>query len=365
MLLTAYRYISKELLIPFVMGVVVATFILIMFQILRLTEFIVVHGVQFSIIVKLFYYLVVAFLPVTIPVSFLFSVLLVFNRLSGDSEITAFKAAGISIYQLMIPVNMVSMLALLATFYVSYYEAPWGNRKFENTLHKIGSARATMQLREGFFNEGFFNGFMIYPEKIDPRTNRMSNVFIYDERDKTLPVSIMAKNSRLEVDQKTKKTMLYLNKGSMVFLNNTGEKYKNAKFDKYRIRLYDGDRVGEKKLTPPSMSSGEILKTIKKAAKKKDKRWYSKLLVEYHRRLSIPFACIIFGFLGIGFGNMSRRNVKAGAGLISFVVMLLYWVIYIGGTSFGSKGKINPVLSVWMANIIFIFVSVYLIRRKA
>ncbi|MFH1222790.1 MAG: LptF/LptG family permease, partial [Pseudomonadota bacterium] len=72
MLPTSYKYIIRELLVPFIMGVAVFTFILIMFQILKFTEFLVVHGVDLMLVLKLFYYLIVAFLPITVPVSFLF-----------------------------------------------------------------------------------------------------------------------------------------------------------------------------------------------------------------------------------------------------------------------------------------------------
>ena len=364
MLFTSYRYIVKELLWPFIMGVVVFTFILIMFQILRFTEFMVVHGVDFILVFKLIYYLTIAFLPITVPVSFLFSVLLVFSRLSGDNEITAFKASGISIYQLMYPVLFVSMIAAVITFYVSFYEGPWGNRNFENTLHKIGSAKATIQLKEGFFNDSLVKDFMLYAAEIDSENGIMKKLFIYDERDRENPIAVTAKKARIEVEDSTKRTELLLYEGYITFLRDAGSKYRRASFNEYRILLYEGSIVGDMKPNPPSLTYSELRNQIIKAQKDKDVSWYNKMTVEFHRRFAIPFACLIFGFLGITFGNATNRSVHYGAGMLSFIVMVMYWVIYITATSMGSKGQIQPVLSVWIANMLFMMFSGYLFFRK-
>lgn len=364
MLFTSYRYIVKELLWPFIMGVIVFTFILIMFQLLRFVEFMVVHGVDFIIIFKLIYYLVVAFLPITVPVSFLFSVLLVFSRLSGDNEITAFKASGISIYQLMVPVLFVSLIASVITFYVSFYEGPWGNRNFENTLHKVGSAKATIQLREGFFNDSIVKDFMLYAAEIDSEKGIMKKLFIYDERDRDNPIVVTAKSAKIDVEDFSKRTELLLYEGYITFLRESHDKYRRASFNEYKIVLYEGSFVGDMNPNPPSLTFSELKEQIRKAEIKKDNSWYNKMSVEFHRRFAIPFACLIFGFLGITFGNTTSRNMHHGAGLLSFVVMVFYWVIYITSTSLGSKGIINPVFSVWIANVLFSMFSGYLFFRK-
>ena len=71
------------------MGVVVFVSILLLFQGLRLTEFILIHGVKTETILRIMMYLSISFLPVILPMSLLFSVLLTYTRLSQDSEIVA------------------------------------------------------------------------------------------------------------------------------------------------------------------------------------------------------------------------------------------------------------------------------------
>jgi lipopolysaccharide export system permease protein len=360
---TRYRYIVKELLTPFVMGVAIFTFILIMFQLLKFTEFLVVNGVNFWSVFLLIYYLVVAFLPITVPVSFLFSVLLVFSRLSSDNEILAFKASGISIYKLMVPVFSVSLAGLM-TFYVSFYGGPWGNRNFENSLHKIGTSKATIQIKEGFFNEDFLKDFVLYAGVVLPDDNVMEKVFVYDERDKENPVVVNAKRSKLKIDPVTRRTELFLYDGFITFLKTSGEKYRRAKFDEYNLVLFEGSVIGDRTPNLPSMSFSEIRENIVKTKKAGNILDYNKSLVEANRRLAIPFACLIFGFLGVVFGNTNSRNVQTGAGFLSFIVMVMYWLIYITSTSLGSKGSIDPMLSAWLANIFFAFFGLYLFFKK-
>lgn len=364
MLSTSYKYIFRELVIPFLMGVVVFTFILIMFQLLKFAEFIVVHNVDYKIIFKLIYYLVVAFLPITVPVSFLFSVLITFSRLSNDSEITAFKASGISIYQLMLPVMTISLFAGALTFYVSFYDGPWGNRNFENAIHKIGSSSTTIQLKEGFFNEDMVKDFMIYVGRIIPETNSMENVFIYDDRDKKNPVAITAKSSRIQVDNTTKKTELFLKNGFITFINNAGLKYRRAGFVDYRVLLYEGSYVKDRNPNLPSMTYNELREGINRPSTPEQKAWHNKMIVEFNRRFAIPVACLIFGFLGVALGNTNNRNVQVGAGFMSFLIMLSYWILYIVSTSMGAKGSIDPTASAWSANILFSIFAVYLFEKK-
>jgi lipopolysaccharide export system permease protein len=364
-LFTTYRYIVREILVPFIMGVVVVTFVLLMFQILKLTEFLVVQGIDIQIVFKLLYYMCVAFLPITIPVAFLFSVLLVFNRFSADSEMIAFKASGISVYQLMTPVFSVSIIAAVLTFYVSFYEGPWGNRSSEELIYKVASAKAaSLKLKEGYFNERIFDGVMLFAEKIDPNTNKMKNVFVYDNRDPKMPVVVMAKDATFEVEEKTQRTGMVLYRGFMNFIEYKGEKYRRAGFDLYRVLLFEGKDSASTNVTPPSMNYTELVKNIEATKRTGDRTWYNKITVEYHRRIAIPFACLIFGFLGIGFGNTNKRNVKTGAGVMSFMVMIIYWIMYVAGTALGTKGTLNPIFSVWLANGVFFIISIYLLVKK-
>ena len=364
-LFTTYRYIIKETISPFLIGVFFITFILIMFQVLRLTDFVIVHGVDYKSILKLIYYLIVAFLPISIPVSFLFSILLVFSNFSSNSEIVAFKSAGISVWQILLPVLFFSTFVAFITFYVSFYEGPWGNRSFEQGLRNIGTNKAITGIQEGYFNTKLIKNFTLYAQKANTKENTMQEVFIHDERNKKAPSIIVAKHSKLDIDPATKRSIMSFHEGTMSFLNQKqNKKYRAASFKKYSVLLYPGKNVRLRKPNLPSMTHQELNIKIRQAKESNNNSRFNKLTVELHRRVAIPIACFIFGLFGVIFSSTGGRNSKASASIISFVTMLSYWVLYIAGTAVGIKGVINPVLSVWMANIIFATISMYILLFK-
>src|SRR5438105_4629611 len=95
-------YIFKEMLPTFILGNIVFVFILLMFQVLRLSSFVIDRGIPFPIFLKIMMYLTVSFVPICFPISLLFSILLTFGRLSSDSEIVAFKASGLHLGHMLL-----------------------------------------------------------------------------------------------------------------------------------------------------------------------------------------------------------------------------------------------------------------------
>src|SRR4030065_1373945 len=96
---TTYLYVLKEILPIFLIGMMVFTIILLMDKMLKLIELIVTRGVSLSDILMLLLFLSPSFLVFTIPMSVLLSTLISFGRVSGDRELTAFKASGLILYQ--------------------------------------------------------------------------------------------------------------------------------------------------------------------------------------------------------------------------------------------------------------------------
>ena len=127
----------------FLMGAVVFIFILLMFQAIRLTEFVLAHGVNFTTILQIMTYLTVGFLPIILPMSLLFSVLLTYGRLSNDSEIVSLKSIGISDKTLYSPAILLAALTCIVSAQTAFYLAPWGNRQFEVLVSRMSQVKAS------------------------------------------------------------------------------------------------------------------------------------------------------------------------------------------------------------------------------
>ena len=88
------RYLLKELVTPFLIGLFVFTFLLVIDKIFDLVDLIINKGVPVHLVLLLLTYILPAFLVLTIPIGFLLAILVAFGRLSGDMEIVALKASG-------------------------------------------------------------------------------------------------------------------------------------------------------------------------------------------------------------------------------------------------------------------------------
>ena len=89
----------------------------------------------------------------------------------------------------------------------------------------------------------------------------------------------------------------------------------------------------------------------------------SKLLVEVHKKYSIPFACIVFVLIGAPLGILTRRGGMAIGGGISLIFFLIYWLFLIGGEELADRRLLSPFWAMWMANILVGVAGIYLVIR--
>ncbi|MEX0609901.1 MAG: LptF/LptG family permease [Balneolaceae bacterium] len=84
-------------------------------------------------------------------------------------------------------------------------------------------------------------------------------------------------------------------------------------------------------------------------------------LVEVHKKLSVPFACVVFILFGAPVGIMTKRGNFGYAALISTVVLTFYWVSLIQGEKLADRLFISPFLGMWTFNIVLSVIGIYLI----
>ena len=149
------RYLFRELLAPFVLGIFIFTFVLLMSQILRLVELIVNKGVPVMTVVKLILFLLPSILVLTVPMSVFLTTILVFGRWSSDNELTAVKSGGIGVHRLSLPVLLFSVGTYALTSYLIIYALPAGNQAFRNKMFEIARTKASVGIQEKVFNDDF------------------------------------------------------------------------------------------------------------------------------------------------------------------------------------------------------------------
>ena len=152
-----------------------------MFQFLKLTEFILVHNVDIRSVLQLLMNISIGFLPIILPMSLLFSVLLTSSRLSADSEIVAFKALGYSPYYLASPAIFFSVFICVISSQTLFELGPRARLQVDTLLGQIGNQKIISTIQEGTFSESFFN-LVLYTNQIDKEEKILRDLFIYDKR---------------------------------------------------------------------------------------------------------------------------------------------------------------------------------------
>jgi lipopolysaccharide export system permease protein len=359
---TTYRYIIKEILPVFIIGLMVFTVVLLMDKILKLIELIVTRGGSIKNILMLIAFISPSFFVFTIPTAFLLGTLITFGRLSGDSEVTAFKASGVSLFQLFIPVFAFSVLACLMTGFLVYYGLPWGNRGFKATLYLLATSKASVEIKERVFND-MFNGLVVYVDKVPVQGGRMEGILIHDERDKTNLNTIFAKEGFVVNNPKSQEVILSLRKGDIQRYDPKANLFQKVQFDSYdlKLELAKAFDLIWNKLRDYELSIDELKEKIASMEKRGEDatpQW-----IELHKRYAIPFVCIVFGLIGVPLGIQPRRSGKSYGFVFSILVLLFYYVSVILFEGLGTRKTVSPFWAGWAPNFIFGALGLYLLVK--
>jgi len=358
------RYILREMIPPFMLGMVLFTFVLILNRIFKLTELIVNKGVSLWVILKLFTYILPTIFTLTIPMSLLLAALAAFSRFSTDSEMTAMKANGFSLYRLVIPVIAFSAALMFITGYFSLYLAPAKARTFKKDLFLLAKTRAAIGIEEGVFNDTFKN-LVIYTQET-PSANEMRGVFISDERNPDEPYVVMAESGVIDIDPVKGYAYLTLKNGSIHKRGTKPGSYEEIGFKTniVSIALYEGLLQDKMKRSKREMTLGELIKEHDLMKAQGSIHQYS-MMTEFYQRFAVPFACIIFGIVGPPLGLYSRRSGKSSGITMALAVFALYYVLSEGAENVANEGMMPPFLAVLIPNLLLGGAAAYILKRSA
>jgi lipopolysaccharide export system permease protein len=357
-------YVLGEILIPLAMGLGVFTFILLVGRIFKLSELVINKGVNLSDVLKLFVFILPNFLVFTIPMALLLGILLAFGRLSSEHELTAMKASGISLFQLLPPVIVASVLCYLAAAFMAVYALPWGSQNFRNVLFDIARTKAHIELKPGIFNDSF-NGLVFYINEISPRGDTMQGVLIQDERDKSRTQVVMSRVAQLVSDPDRAEVILMLEDGAIHIRDQKKRSYQKIDFDTYRMRLNIGESLGAVKrvrMLDSEKSIGELREEIRMKEAAGEEAVHERMVI--NEKYAIPFASIVFGLLGTALGVRPPRSGRSYSLVKSLGVILGYYILMTSMETMAERGILLPWMAAWIPNVAFLSLGIYLLRIR-
>jgi LPS export ABC transporter permease LptF/LPS export ABC transporter permease LptG len=374
------RYILKEVTPPFFIGLLIYTFVLLMNQILLLSELFITRGVSFRVVLELLVYLIPSVLAFTIPMSVLMGILAGLSRLSSDSEITAFKTLGISYKRLLWPILVFSFLGFLATSFFTLYLAPRANYKWVQILTQSVLTRIQFNIRPREFYESIPNT-VIYIQDITPEMN-WKNIFVYFSSNPAEPKVILAKEGKLNFFPEERRATLELLLGNVhSFAVDDPEEYRITSFSHYEeelnvegivpsipekkgVRQKDIKELWEdQKMLQQKLQEFPAEKT-QSLSYRSMKREETSHWIEIHKKFALPFACFIFALLGLPLGTYTKKGGRTSGFTLSIGIILIYYILITAGEQMAMDGRISPFVGMWGSNIFFLAVGIYFFMQS-
>jgi lipopolysaccharide export system permease protein len=165
---------------PFVFALAALTSLMLLSQIAKKFGALVGKGLPWTVIAEVFGLSVPFIVAMTLPMAVLLAVLYAFSHLAADNEITAMRASGISVYQILLPVLAWGVFMSGFNFVFVDQVLPRSNARLRNLLIDIGRKKPTFELREQVINEVPPSQYFLRANRIDANTGRLREVTIYD-----------------------------------------------------------------------------------------------------------------------------------------------------------------------------------------
>ena len=171
-------FITKQFGLLFVGTFFICQFVLMMQFLWRYVDELIGKGLSLDILGQLFWYMGLMLIPQAFPLAILLSSLIAFGNLGESSELTAIKAAGISLMQTFRPLVVIVMIIAGISFYFQDIVAPFANQSFYRLLISVKQKSPEVEIPEGIFYDGI-PGSNIYVQKKDLSTGMLYGVMIY------------------------------------------------------------------------------------------------------------------------------------------------------------------------------------------
>lgn len=456
------RYLIKEHIGPFVGGLSVIMFILLMQFLIKYLNHIFGKGLSFFTIIEMIVLNLAWMLALAVPMATLIAVLMAFGRLSADNEITILKSSGVSIFKIMRPSLIFGLILTLFMLFFNDYILPDVNHRAASILRSIKRKKPTLSLQENIFFTDFAN-FSFVVKKIEPPTpeewehkkkmlgpayqqtiqvDRLKDVTIFDNSKHNIRTTINATEGYMVYSTEKKALIFTLFNGEYHEVNfKKAQEYQRSSFERYLVYIpatnFELERTNRKSRNDREMNieamqkvvasqnesynkqlqkverdvdknfsqlyklfeiikydslnalqkfehvpivSGEHYTAVLFKTKRMADRYAQKMNtninimdnhlatinqygVEIHKKIALPFASLIFVLLGAPLGIMARKGSMGVAISLSLGFFVLYWAFLIGGEKLADRQILNPMIAMWAANILLLFVGIYLTWR--
>ena len=359
------RQTGSDVLLATAFGVAVFCFVLVLGNVFKeLFDLMINKNLPLGSVLS-FVFLVVPFsLTFTIPWGFLTALLLVFGRMSADSELLATRTNGVSILRLCAPVFVLAIGLSGLCLWINADVAPRAQAKMLSIVGDLVARNPMDLLTPDEVIDNFPDRRIYIGEK---ENGLLKNIIIFEMDEQSMPTRmITAKEGRPTRDPQAPR---------LVF------QFSHARFehrdmqDPFNLESIQTGLIMEE--------GGYILpldRLLSATRRSKPRRAYTlsdlwkymaegaegemlKAEVECHRRFSLAMACVTFALIGVPLGITAHRKESTAGFGISVAVALAYFFFIVLAQTFSGSPQAHPVFLMWLPNILFGGLGAFLLLR--
>lgn len=383
------RLVIREVLPPATMGFVVYTFLLIMRGLFSLMEQVFVRGLSGHDAWRVLAATLPNVVVLTIPMAFLFGVLLAMGRMTSDNEVIALQAAGIPATRLLRPIILLAVTLFALNSWIYLEVLPRTGRELRELKTEMYSGSKNFGRIDAhvFYEE--LPDLLLYVRSVDSDTNEWQDVLVYNSSNPNEEQLTLAQRGRILSSPRDNGTSA--NSGNETPTGSEPwlvlEDVVTHQFFRDKPDTYRANRTPEQLVRPrfksqgstrvnlgiSERSSAELLAMVRSGnvtpsdGQSVDPERRREMLVqaqlELHKRIAIPASCLAFALLALPLGVGSRGGGRGRGFVISLGVVLVYYVMINNGELLALQGKVPPWLGMWLPNIALSILGLWLMRK--
>ena len=365
------RYIGWQILLTTIIAVIVLTGVVVLGSVMKQLETILGNTELPPGVITEFILNILPFsLTFTIPWGFLTAILLTFGRLSADNEVVAIRMAGQSMLRICTPVFVLAITFCSICYWVNVSIGPEAQGKTKRLLYEVATDDPLAFFQAGRVIDKFPNKLIYTGAK---EGNELKDLEIHFLDGRRVTHSLNAKHATLNHQPGSDEFELELHEALLVAKNPEDEDNLGAvqtgKIN-HRVDKFSLAELKEKTFRPnPTVKNTATLKeelrtgiegnTQEPLGEEQRAEWKA----EVSKRYSFSMACFTFALIGIPLGVTAQRRETSIGFVFSLIVGSVYFFFIIIANSLRSDPDNRADLLMWVPNVIFIALGLYLFRR--
>lgn len=329
------------------------------------------------VFIKLIALIIPGVIPYALPLGMLTGILLVFGRMSAQSEIVAIKASGRSVYDIAAPVFFLSILASIFSIGINFYYAPAADSAYKSIIQNGIRENPLQFIRPGFFIRDFPN-HVIYANSADGDILKEFRIWELN-KDGEVSVATQARTAKITYDEAEENIVITLNNASADYrkqgdATNFSKPVYNSKFEGATFKLPLSNLLGGFHKYKLSLMTFEELMNVRHTWRKNPTLadtpeivYKSRIEVQTQIQKNFAMAFSIFSMvvLAIPLGiKASRTETFANLG-IALALALSYYLLTVIINWLENYPHLRPDILIWLPNLLFIALGTYLMIRSS